>query len=507
MKKSELKSGVIISYITLIVGNTISIIYTPIMLRLLGQNEYGLMSLVSSVVSYLGLLGFGIGASFIRYNAKYRANQDKKGEANLNGMYIVIYSVIGMISFLLGIILVLNLGLIFGSKLTALEMHRAKILMLIMVFNVSISFPISVFGMYNNAYEKFIFGRTLALMTTVINPVLTLPFLFLGYGAIAVIGIQTSLALVNGALMIYYSVKHLKMKIRLDHFDKKIVKEIFIFSSFVFMNIVVDQINWNLDKFLLGVLVGTGGVAVYAIGAQFHTYYTSMAHSVSGVYARRINAIVAQKGSNNELLAIMNSVGRIQVLILGLILTGFVLVGKEFIYMWAGPEYNQSYAIALILLIPGTIPLIQYMGTEILRAMNKHQMRSVILLFVAIMNILISIPLCKLYGGIGCAIGTALSVMVGHFLFMNVYYYQVIKLDMITFWKEMFLLIPGLALCGVIGYGIKRLLVVNGLVKFVVFIVIYTLIYLAVMWFFMNPYEKEHVIRPLMKVKKKLLRS
>ena len=55
MEKNELKSGVILSYINLLLGTIIPFIYTPIMLRMLGQSEYGLFSLASSAVSYLSV--------------------------------------------------------------------------------------------------------------------------------------------------------------------------------------------------------------------------------------------------------------------------------------------------------------------------------------------------------------------------------------------------------------------------------------------------------------------
>ena len=63
MKINQLKIGVVLSYITMFIHNIISILYTPIMLRLLGKSEYGLYQLVFSVVSYLGLLSFGFGSA------------------------------------------------------------------------------------------------------------------------------------------------------------------------------------------------------------------------------------------------------------------------------------------------------------------------------------------------------------------------------------------------------------------------------------------------------------
>ena len=91
MQKNELKSGVILSYINLGLGTVIPFIYTPIMLRMLGQAEYGLFSLASSAVSYLSLLSFGFGSTIIRYISKYRAEKDKKSEEKAFGFFLILY--------------------------------------------------------------------------------------------------------------------------------------------------------------------------------------------------------------------------------------------------------------------------------------------------------------------------------------------------------------------------------------------------------------------------------
>ena len=141
MKTNQLKSGVVLSYVSMILGFIIQIVYTPIMLRLLGQTEYGLYNLVASVVSYLGLLSFGFGSAYIRYYSRYKVNEDQESIAKLNGMFIVVYTIIGIIAMLVGTILVSNIRLILGNKLTASELSTAKILMIILVFNISLSFP------------------------------------------------------------------------------------------------------------------------------------------------------------------------------------------------------------------------------------------------------------------------------------------------------------------------------------------------------------------------------
>ena len=115
----------------------------------------------------------------------------------------------------------------------------------------------------------------------------------------------------------------------------------------------------------------------------------------------KVTKMEEQNATDKEFSNIFIKIGRLQYIMIALIITGFILYGKEFInLMWVGPEYSQSYFIACILMIPVTLPLIQNIGINILQAKNKHQYRSVILTITAIMNVIISIPLSKIYGGI-----------------------------------------------------------------------------------------------------------
>ena len=93
-----------------------------------------------------------------------------------------------------------------------------------------------------------------------------------------------------------------------------------------------------------------------------------------------------------------------------------------FIQAWGGAEYAPAYWVALLLIGPVTVPLIQNIGIEIQRAKNMHQFRSKVYFCMAIGNAIVSVPLGMKFGGIGCALGTAISMIVGNGFIMNWYY-------------------------------------------------------------------------------------
>ena len=444
MKINQLKIGVILSYITMFAQNIIGILYTPIMLRLLGKSEYGLYQLVYSVVSYLGLLSFGFGSAYVRFYSRYKVKDDEDGIARLNGMFINIFLIIALISILAGSVLVVNVELIFKQGLTPSEINTARILMILMVFNLAVTFPSSVFDSYVTAHECYFFQRVVSLLQTVLNPFLTLPLLLMGYKSISLVVVTTVLTLGKFVLNVYYCKKKLNMQFKFKNMQFSLLKEIWVFSFFIFLNMIVDQINWSVDKFILGMFGGTVAVAVYAVGGQINTLYMSLSTSVSSVFIPRINTIVADNDDNAKLTDIFTRVGRIQFIVLALVLFGFILLGKYFISVWAGNGYDSAYYVVLLLIIPVTVPLIQNLGVEIQRAKNMHKFRSIVYFIIAFGNVLLSIPLTKVYGEVGAALGTAITMTLGNVIIMNWYYHARVKLDMKYFWNNIFSLLPAI---------------------------------------------------------------
>lgn len=507
MRVNQLKAGAALSYISMVLGYIISIIYTPIMLRLLGQSEYGLYNLVSSVVAYLGVLNFGFGSAYIRYYSRYKIREDEENIAKLNGMFLIIFSIIGIVAVLAGLVLAFNTETIFGSELTQKELSTARILMSIMVVNLAISFPSIVFNSHIIANEQFVFQKFLQMIKTVVNPFVVLPILFMGYGSIGLVIATTSLNIVIEIVNLYFCRKNLDMKFKFNGFDFSLMKEMTIFSSYIFINMVVDQINWNVDKFILGRFHGTISVAVYGLASQLSSYYMSLSSTISGVFIPRVHKMVTDTNNNVELTSLFTRVGRVQFILLSTISTGLIFFGKPFINMWAGTNYNDSYKILVLLIIPLTIPLIQNIGIEITRAKNMHQFRSWVYLFIAIANIIITIPLAKNYGGVGAAIGTAISLFIGNGILMNWYYHTKVGLDMKFFWIQILKFIPSLILPSIVGIMFNRVFDLYKLNIFLFSGVGYLIVFSLSMWFTgMNKYEKDLIGKPLIKVKDKIIK-
>ena len=160
--------------------------------------------------------------------------------------------------------------------------------------------------------------------------------------------------------------------------------------------------------------------------------------------------------------------------------------------------------MVLLLIIPVTVPLIQNLGIEIQRAKNMHKARAVVYLAIAIANVFISIPLIKIMGPAGAALGTAISLIAGNVIFMNWYYHARIGMNMFYFWKEIAKFVPALIGPCVVGIIIMNFANIMGLVKLGVFAIVYTVVYGLSMYFLgMNEEEKQLVMGPIRKILRK----
>ena len=495
------KAGVILQYIQMGLSVLIQLIYTPIMIRILGSTEYGIYNLAASVISYLSLLSLGLGASYIRFYSIYKKDDDYDGIARLNGLYLLTFSLIGIVAFVFGLILANNANIFYNSTYTDEDIYIARVLFALLSLNLALSFPASIFVSFVTSQERFIFQKILNMFKTVVGPAFNIVLLFLGYGSIGMVISTTALSIVIDLVNIIFCFKKLGMKINFSKPNFLLLKDIFTFSIFIAINQIIDQINWQTDKIILGKMISASAVAIYAVGANINTMYTMFSSAISSVFAPKINFIVSKNDldMDNQLSTIFVRVGRIQWFALTLVLGGFVFFGKYFVYRWVGEGYENSYFIALLLMIPATVPLIQNIGLEIQRAKNKHQFRSIVYLCMAIINVGISIFFVMFWGEIGVAVGTTISLVVANGFVMNFYYHSKLNINIIYFWKSIISTFPSFFPSLIMGLAISKLYSFHSLVDFCILAFLYSIIHCVSVYYVGMNQEEKAIVKTFVK--------
>ena len=500
--KNQRKIGAVLSYVSIIASSLVQLLYTPIMVSKLGQSEYGLYSLAASIIGYLSVLDLGFGNAIIVYTSKYRAQGKDKAEAKLLGMFRLVFQVLGVIAGIASLVMFFCVDIMFGATMTSTEVGKMKIMMLILGINVVMSFFLNIYWSIIRAYEKFLFLKAVSIIHTILQPLLMLPLLFLGAESITM---ATVISLVNiGCNLAYYIFcrKKIGIKIKYHGFDKKLFKTIFGYSFFIFLAVVVDKINWSVDRFILGAVSGTIAVSIYSIAGTFNQMFINLSNAISDVLLPKISKMVATKATDKELSDELVKVGRIQYLVIFLAMSGYVLFGREFIHAWVGQEYDESYFVVLFLAIPLCLTLIQNLGISIMQAKNKHQFRAISTAIMSVINVIISIFLARAYGAIGAAMGTAFSLIVINIFAFNVYYKKAIHLDIGRFWLNILRMTIPFALPILAILGFMHFVELHGYLSVLVYGGIYVVLYSITAYFLsMNRYEKDVIHSVFRKLK------
>jgi len=390
-------------------------------------------------------------------------------------------------------------------KLTANELITATKMFEVLIINIALTLFLNAFTSIMSGYEKFVFPRFITVIRMIVRPIAIVALLLMGYKAFAIVVVDTLLNLLLLFINMWFVFYKMKIKLKYQRLHWPFVKEILSFSVFLFINMIVDMVYWRLGQFVVGMYYSTAAVAIFAVGIQFPAYYMSFSTAISGLFLPRATQMCVDKAPSKDLTDLFIKTGRIQFIVVGFILSGFILLGKPFVILWVGSGYVEAYYIALIAMVPLTIPLIQNVGISILQAKNLHAFRSIMYLVISLLNLGISILLTKQIGIIGAVLGTSISLILGNIIIINIYYQRKVGLNIPRFFNEVFSrLLPAITISIVIGYFFLYI-PVGGWTGLLIKGILFSIVYVISVWKIgTNAYEKRLFSEPIKMIIKRV---
>lgn len=485
------KKNVILSYINLTVNLLTGFFILPFIVSSLGNAEYGLMQLVYSLTGYVGILDLGLGNAVTRFTAMYNTKEKHKKINTVATYSLLIYLLMALVAFLIGLFVYFNFGNFFN--LTNKEISLGKVIFMIGFTNSILHLPAMTFSAVIKGYNKYDYFYLTRIIKTILRVIVIVVMFKLGYGLITLFVIDFVLNQTLHLFWFVFYIKKLNLRFTLGELDSEFKKEFGIYSFYVFLGIITDQIYWRTDNVLLGIFTSTEEIAVYSISQKIVGYYKTIASTFAATFLPKLTNVSFEEKSKEKMLDFFKKASNYQFMIVIIILVNFIFLGKEFISLWVGKNFIDAYEYALIIMIPLSVPLFQTTGMHILYAINKHKARAMAYLINAILNIFVSIYLINKIGVIGAAIGTSIAMLLGNIIYMNIYYSKELGLNIIRFIKEVciktsFLILPTIVILFLLNELISGYSVMSFIMKgFIANIPFVILIYI----FKLDKQEKE----------------
>lgn len=474
---SQKKAGVILGYIYTALQSVISIIYIPILLNTIGKSEYGIYQIVGSVIAYFAAMEAPLCASILKFYVEYKVKDDEKNMENVLAIGRRIFYILSVCFVVLSIPSAYFLKLSFAQTFTESQISETLLMFGLMIFNLIISMNNYVYLAAINGHEKFIFIKLSSIVTLILQPIIVILVLQQYRYAFVIVAVQCLLNIVMAFIRKYYAKVKLGCAIKYHGFDKSLFKSMMALTLSTLCVALADQIFWKSDQIILGSIVGPDVVAEYSIGAQLNAMYISVACVLSSVILPTVTKLLVN-GTNDDVSRYFARIGRYQSILVVLILVGVIALGQEFIVLLAGEGYSYSYYVALLLMVPYSIDLIQICGGTILQIRNLYGYRAKMMIVTSIIKILLTILLVKIMGPLGAALSTAIVIILGNGVYLNCIYIRKLGIDIKLFLKT----ISKVWLIGIfmipISYAINYFLVLpNEYIQFGIHVILFISVY------------------------------
>ena len=341
--------GSLIGYLSLAVNILSGIVYTPWMIRQIGDSSYGLYTLAVSIINML-LIDFGIGEALSRFAARYRARQDEEGLRRFAGLVYKLYLGIDAVVLCISTVIFFFLDAIYAS-LSAQELATFRIVYVMVIGYNLFAFPFATQNGILSAFEEFVVLKASVLLTRVLTIVIVIAALSAGGGLYSLVLAH----IISGAAAVglKWWVLHKKLHFRAiwSGFDRKLLGEVFSFSIWATVTSVAQTFSTNMMPSIVAAIAGTVQTAVYGAAATLNGYAYQLTNALSGLFLPKITRILYGEDPQQRLTRLGVRVGRILLCLSAVILVGFFCIGEEFFAVWMGDTYRQAYPCACFLLV------------------------------------------------------------------------------------------------------------------------------------------------------------
>lgn len=459
-EKRQFTAGALLSYCSIAFSVAAGLLYTPWLIRTVGDHGYGIYTLALSVVNFF-LLDLGIGSAVARFLAGYDARGRSEEAARFLG---VVYQVLGFLAVVIALCLA-AVFLLSGSLYPQLNPNDLtlfrRILATLGLYSV-IAFPFGTFGGILSANQRFAELRACELGQKVLSVVLIVAALKLGRGVLA---LAVAHVFTGGVfLLVKYAILRKKTGHRasLRGWDRGCAADLWHYSRWVAVMNLAHRCIFNVMPSVIALFTGSAEVTLFALAAALEGYLYTAGEAVNGMFLPRLSRLLAVDSGREEAAALTLRAGTFQIWVVGLPVIGFACLGREFVALWLGPGYEPVYWCALLLMSPGVISIPQQSARSALLAAGHVREQALVCAAAAVLNVVLAFVLVPVWGVTGGAVSVC-AVCLVRVVGMNLLYRRQLSMDLPLYFRRVFARwLPGGLAALAAGLAAARFLPLSG---------------------------------------------
>lgn len=412
---------------------------SPLILHHLGATLYGVWSLLTVIVGYLGLLDIGIRASTGRYINYYLAKNDHDSVLGTIKTSLAFYSYLSLLLLFFAYILGLMFPTIF-SEVPLEYKEEIKIVLVILAFNLWVTAVSAIVSSVLSSHERFDYVQSVALSSLAFRVVLTLFVIHQGYELLGLAIVSLLTSIMSLFLNLLFAQKtYSELKIFPLSLDTERLRELLSFGVAAFLTSIAYMLINQSDLLIIGAFIGVADVAIYAFGGMLVLYSWGFVEQIGITTFPSMQRAAAKE--DTKLLQFYVTRQIRYSLIFGVPLYVILLVmGDAFIVLWIGDEYAESAKILGILCVARILALFTVAMAPCLTSLGVPRYNVYLLISEATINVASSVFLVLVFdmGIYGVAVGTLIAVFSVRVIFYPILTMRLISYPLFQYLKEVF---------------------------------------------------------------------
>lgn len=380
----------------------------PYFTKVMGEQQYGIWLLISSVTGYFALLQLGVPLANVRYISKYYAQNDVNKVNEVLSSNLLFFAILAAVVMVTGTVISCFLEYFF--KVPNGMKAIAQIATILASLDIALKFVFEVFEGVVHGLQKFVVLNAVKNIGTILRVTFVYLFITFENGILKLSCIMIFITICQG-LVFYYISKRLipEIKISRSFLNKNVYREVAKYSVYVLILQAGARLSFQTDAIVVGSFISVASIIWFSIANNILLYLMQFITGISQALMPKVSTLDA-KGDFSSLKLTYVAYSRMTFLLLIPICVGLFVFGKDFIGLWMGDRYSSVSGDILIILTSSYMFFLVQRGVAypILMGTSKMKFLSVLILATSLLNLVLSIWLSKKYGLYGVAWGTSI---------------------------------------------------------------------------------------------------
>ena len=417
----------------MVITIVITFFFTPYLIEQLGKGQYGIWSLVFSLVAYMRLADVGMNQAISRYCSKYFALKDWTQLNQVISSSARIYALVSLT------IIAASAGIAFGLlqyfKIDPEFLRITRITLVVIGINQAVTYifiPFAALVPFHRTDIVNYFEISQLLLQTAAIVIL----LEMKQGLVAMSFVVLGLNIVSHTIR-YGIRRHMfpQVKFSRSGINSEKTKQLLSYGSTSLLIVAAWMVIFQTDNIVIGRFISMEAIAVFAVPAAIVTQLRNSISAIATPLVPTISHIETEK-DQSKIMMIYDRSTRYLYYLSGFIGVMILVYGRPFILLWVGPDFEMSSTILSLLIIPACIYLPQMIANSILFGVSRHKILFYILAAEGASNIILSLILVHSMGLLGVALGTAIPQLLIYLIIYPVVFYRAMNANVVLFYKS-----------------------------------------------------------------------